>query len=166
MKPKSILNLALTVALAPFLPGCMLSYSTVECANKTQMDTFNPSSVYQKENPRSLMLEGTRYNHDQTQVHAYVIIPEQVLLYYTNGDFTLQNVKDLQEHIGTTYLKHSRHLRSGYVKVADFPKNDVQIEMVAHHPNAYLLIFLPMTFIIDVVAFPVEAVIAVRNGHT
>jgi hypothetical protein len=125
MKPKTVFHLALVVALVPLLPGCILSHNTIDCANKAYIDTFNPSAVYQKKDPNSLALEGLIQNHNHTQQHVYVIIPQEILLYYTNGDFSLENVKNLRNHIDTTELKHSRHLPSGYVKIADFQKNDV-----------------------------------------
>jgi hypothetical protein len=53
-------------------------------------------------------------------------------------------------------LKTQNELNIHYIKLSDLPKNDLSVEMNETHRNRAQYILLPMAFVVDVVALPLE----------
>lgn len=163
MKPKSVFNLILVVAVVQFLTGCICTHAILEKSNERSVDTLNASAVYRQTTNHVFALEGTRTNHDKTSVHAFLMIPQYLLAYaqlQTNKNLSLEEIRKLEikksENFPARNLESKSRLSSDFEKIAELPRNDVNIEVKEHHPKAFLFILLPGAFAADVVTLPFQ----------
>ena len=97
MKPRFALSLVSTLALAPLFTGCLCTSPIMEQVNETSVDTFNPSAVYRRANPKHFALEGTRRDKRATS-HAFLIIREDILAaaqLQTNENLSIEDIRKM-----------------------------------------------------------------------
>ena len=68
----------------------------------------------------------------------------------TNGTLALEDVKQLPPEV-TKHLTIAKALPPEYAKVAELPKNDVQLVIRERHPDRANIVFLPFAMAVDVV---------------
>ena len=107
--------------------------------------------------PNTLALEGTSHHQEQTQSNMFLIIPGGRLTpSQTNTALLLEEIKKLSSTADLSqFEKHSRP-PSGSKKIIALPQNDIQLEIDANHPKAYLYVLLPFAVVVDIVGFPFE----------
>ena len=162
MKLKLILGCSVSlILLATLSTGCCTYVTAYHSGHKTQ-DTFNLSAVYQSTNSNSFALEGMRDNYyrhtNKPPFLAYLMIPRNHLIsiqLQTNQNISLETLGKNPAAFKTG-LKSKTALPSDYIKIADLPKNDLNLEVKSHHPYRMLIILLPLTVAADIVLLPIE----------
>jgi hypothetical protein len=85
---------------------------------------FEPIAMYKSTTDGGLAVEGTLRKSSGQQTHAYLIIPEKVLVeahLKTKGDVSFNDISGLSPQ-SRQELKLQKELVSGFEKIADIPK--------------------------------------------
>ncbi len=161
MRIRAILCCLPTVALTALSNGCC-TWGIVGQFNATTVDTLNPSALYCSTNRGAAGLEG-----NSAGVHEFVLISKKNWAsppLPTNGTLALEDVKQLPPEV-TKHLTIAKALPLEYAKVAELPKNDVQLVIRERHPDRANIVFLPFAMAVDVVLLPAEAVFLIALEH-
>jgi hypothetical protein len=173
MKFKIVPLFTLLVAFAVGGTGCMCTSTVLRKCNKTTVDTFSPSAVYQKTNqPTVYALEGINHNYDLTSSRAYLIVSHDILISWhrTNDITSLDGLKkwqyDLSQEHAIPYqtgLELKRKLPPHYQKIIELPQNDISIYVGEGGPNTWMVILLPFTVVADIATFPVQVILVASH---
>jgi hypothetical protein len=167
MNIRAFLSVLPIVMVAPFMTGCLCSGPIVRKMDVRYVDRFSPSAVYRKGCTNDFALEGTRYDN-QTNYHAFLIIPEQILQgahLQTNEDLSLGDIHKMYDQFDYYEQETVRIVPRHYVKVADLPNNDIRIGVEEHYPNAGWVVLMPVTIVVDVVTFPFQVIYVLYTGE-
>jgi len=166
MNSKIALRVAFMAILVIFMDGCC-SIELIGSSNKTVVDGFYPTAVYQSTNGSCIALEGTLHlnrsskagiNYRPPAGPSYLLVSE---VYSGHQPFPADTslALDRIQKFPRDFAVHSKlrqQLPSSYKKIVDLSKYPWRIEARIHHPNRAVLAFLPFTVAADAATSPFQ----------